>query len=189
MTDGACVVLCDIDRPVLETARAALAAEFGDDIVRSVWADVTSEEASIAAFNEAALAYGGLDICVCNAGIASAAPLEDTTLALWQRNIDILATGYFLTAREAFRLMKAQALAARSSWSRARTRSSPPPAPRPIARPRQPSCIWPAAWRWKARHSAFAPMSSTRTPCCAARASGRANGASNAPPATKNLAR
>jgi len=110
MTEGACAVLCDIDGAALETSRAALAAEFGEDVIRSIWADVTSEETLIAAFNDAALAYGGLDICVCNAGIASAAPLEDTTLALWQRNIDILATGYFLTAREAFRLMKAQAL-------------------------------------------------------------------------------
>ena len=30
------------------------------------------------------LAYGGLDIVVSNAGIASAAPIEDTRLALWQ---------------------------------------------------------------------------------------------------------
>ena len=58
---------------------------------------------------EAALAFGGLDILVSNAGIASAAPLEDTSLELWQRNIDILATGYFLVSREGFRLMKAQA--------------------------------------------------------------------------------
>ena len=43
-----------------------------------------------------------------NAGIASAAPIEDTSLALWQRNMDILATGYFLVAREAFRLMLRQ---------------------------------------------------------------------------------
>jgi rhamnulose-1-phosphate aldolase/alcohol dehydrogenase len=110
MTEGACVVLCDIDRNVLEISRTELVAQFGADVVRGVWADVTSEAAMIAAFEEAALAYGGLDICVCNAGIASAAPLEDTTLALWQRNIDILATGYFLTAREGFRLMKTQAL-------------------------------------------------------------------------------
>jgi NAD(P)-dependent dehydrogenase (short-subunit alcohol dehydrogenase family) len=52
--------------------------------------------------------YGGIDILVSNAGIASAAPIEVTTLALWQRNQDILATGYFLVGREAFRVMKAQ---------------------------------------------------------------------------------
>ena len=51
---------------------------------------------------------GGIDILVSNAGIASAAPLEDTTLALWNRNQAILATGYFLAGREAFRQLKAQ---------------------------------------------------------------------------------
>ena len=110
MQDGACVVLCDISRDVLETSKAELAKSYGADAVSTVWADVTKEDALIAAFQDAAAAFGGLDICVCNAGIASAAPLEDTSLALWQKNIDILATGYFLTAREAFRLMKAQGL-------------------------------------------------------------------------------
>jgi rhamnulose-1-phosphate aldolase/alcohol dehydrogenase len=110
MQDGACVVLCDIDRDVLATSTAELARTFGADGVSTVWADVTKEDALIAAFHEAAAAFGGLDVCVCNAGIASAAPLEDTSLALWQKNIDILATGYFLTAREAFRLMKDQGI-------------------------------------------------------------------------------
>ena len=54
------------------------------------------------------LAYGGVDIVVSNAGIASAAAIEDTSLALWQKNMDILATGYFLVAREAFRLLLRQ---------------------------------------------------------------------------------
>jgi rhamnulose-1-phosphate aldolase/alcohol dehydrogenase len=110
MQDGACVVLCDIDREVLATSKAELAKAYGADAVATVWADVTKEDALIAGFREAAAAFGGLDICVCNAGIASAAPLEDTSLALWQKNIDILATGYFLTAREAFRLMKDQGI-------------------------------------------------------------------------------
>jgi len=110
MQDGACVVLCDIDREVLATSKAELAKSYGADAVATVWADVTKEDAIIAAFHEAAAAFGGLDICVCNAGIASAAPLEDTSLALWQKNIDILATGYFLTSREAFRLMKEQGI-------------------------------------------------------------------------------
>ena len=47
---------------------------------------------------------GGLDIVVSNAGIASASPIEDTSLALWEKNVDILSTGYFLVSREAFRL-------------------------------------------------------------------------------------
>ena len=44
---------------------------------------------------------------VANAGIASSAPIEETTTALWRKNYDVLAEGYFLTARAAFPLMKA----------------------------------------------------------------------------------
>ena len=54
------------------------------------------------------LAFGGIDIVISNAGIASASPVEDTSLALWQKNMDVLATGYFLVSREAFRLMQRQ---------------------------------------------------------------------------------
>ena len=59
-------------------------------------------------FARAVREYGGLDILVSNAGIASASPIDETTLATWQKNLDILATGYFLVAREGFRLMKRQ---------------------------------------------------------------------------------
>jgi len=64
--------------------------------VSRVIVDVTREDAVAHAFDEAVLAYGGIDILVSNAGIASASPIEDTSLALWQKNIDVLATGYFL---------------------------------------------------------------------------------------------
>ena len=40
--------------------------------------------------------FGGVDILVSNAGISSSAPIEETPLAMWDRNMDILATGYFL---------------------------------------------------------------------------------------------
>lgn len=108
--EGACVVLADIDAQAVETATAELAARFGADQVRGLTCDVTSEEAVADAFRATARAYGGLDILVSNAGIASAARVEDTTLAVWNRNIDILATGYFLVSREAFRLFRRQAL-------------------------------------------------------------------------------
>jgi len=86
----------------------ALGKEFGRDAVRSVACDVTSEASVLAAFGSAVREFGGLDILVSNAGIASAAPLDETTLELWERNQRILSTGYFLVGREAFRLMKAQ---------------------------------------------------------------------------------
>jgi NAD(P)-dependent dehydrogenase (short-subunit alcohol dehydrogenase family) len=40
--------------------------------------------------------------------LASAAPIEETTLAIWHKNYDVLAQGYFLTARAAFPLMRGQ---------------------------------------------------------------------------------
>ncbi|MFA6311344.1 MAG: bifunctional rhamnulose-1-phosphate aldolase/short-chain dehydrogenase [Sterolibacterium sp.] len=110
MDEGACVVLCDIDRKALEAARQKLAAGAGNDNVQALWSDVTQESSIIQAFHDTNWLFGGLDICVSNAGIASAAPIEDTTLELWQRNMDILSTGYFLVSREAVRTLKAQAL-------------------------------------------------------------------------------
>ena len=108
LSEGACVVLTDIDPAALEHAVGELGAAHGADRVRGVQGDVTSEAAVRAWFGYAAREFGGLDILVSNAGIASAAPVDETTLATWQRNIDILATGYFLVAREGYSLMKRQ---------------------------------------------------------------------------------
>ena len=106
--EGACVVLADIDEQALNAAHDELGKKYGADFVRSVKVDVTNEDAVIAGFVDAAVEFGGIDILVSNAGLASSAPIEETTLALWNKNMDILATGYFLVSREAFRLFRAQ---------------------------------------------------------------------------------
>jgi rhamnulose-1-phosphate aldolase/alcohol dehydrogenase len=106
--EGACVVLADIDQKALDERIATIVKKFGRDSAIGIKLDVTDEAGVIASFHESVLAYGGLDIVVSNAGIASASPVEDTSLALWQKNMDVLATGYFLVAREAFRLMQRQ---------------------------------------------------------------------------------
>ncbi|PYE88002.1 bifunctional rhamnulose-1-phosphate aldolase/short-chain dehydrogenase [Phyllobacterium leguminum] len=108
--EGACIVLADIDAESLKSAHADFAKRFGADVVRSVVLDVTDEAGVIAAFAETVVEFGGLDILVSNAGIASSAPVESTELSMWNRNIDILATGYFLVSREAFRLFRRQKL-------------------------------------------------------------------------------
>jgi rhamnulose-1-phosphate aldolase/alcohol dehydrogenase len=110
MGEGACVVLADIDAKSLDATVADFGKRFGKDVVAGVHVDVTSEPAVEAAFREAVLAYGGIDIVVANAGIASAAQFEDTSLELWNRNFAILATGYFLSARAGYRIMKDQGL-------------------------------------------------------------------------------
>jgi rhamnulose-1-phosphate aldolase/alcohol dehydrogenase len=106
MADGACVVLADRDGAVAEEVRAGFAKQFGNDVVRSVVCDVTDEAQVAEAFAFAAREFGGLDILVANAGIASSAPIEETTIELWNRNYDVLAQGYFLTSRAAWPLLK-----------------------------------------------------------------------------------
>ncbi len=108
LTEGACVVLADINGDNLKSAHDILTQRYGSDVVRSVVMDVTSEDAVAKAFAETAVEFGGVDILVSNAGIASSAPVEDTSLTLWNRNMDILSTGYFLVSREAFKLMRVQ---------------------------------------------------------------------------------
>jgi NAD(P)-dependent dehydrogenase (short-subunit alcohol dehydrogenase family) len=110
LSEGACVMLADISAEALEATQARLVQRHGDDVVRSVVMDVTDEAAVARAIAETAVEFGGLDILVSNAGIASSAPVEETSLELWNRNMAILSTGYFLVSREAFRLMRAQGL-------------------------------------------------------------------------------
>jgi rhamnulose-1-phosphate aldolase/alcohol dehydrogenase len=110
LQEGACVVLADIDAGNLKDTHDNLAKRFSSDVVRSVIMDVTDEASVIEAFGESALEFGGVDILVSNAGIASSAPIEETSLELWNKNMSILSTGYFLTGREAFKVMKKQNL-------------------------------------------------------------------------------
>jgi len=99
---GACVVVTDID-----TARAGTVAESIGNAV-ALRLDVTDETSVAQGFAQAALAFGGVDVVVSNAGIASSAPIEETTLELWERNHAVLTRGYFLVAREAAQILREQ---------------------------------------------------------------------------------
>ncbi len=87
---------------------AEAAVEDLGDAGAAVAGDVTSEDSVRDAFAAAIDAFGGVDIVVSNAGVASSAAIEETTLAEWERNHAILGTGYFLVAREAFAILRAQ---------------------------------------------------------------------------------
>ncbi|MFB7209351.1 bifunctional aldolase/short-chain dehydrogenase [Streptomyces sp. NPDC056255] len=107
VAEGACVVVADID-----TANAASVAQElgGPDRAVAVTADVTSEEQITDAFRAAALAFGGVDLVVNNAGISISKPLLETTAADWDLQHDIMARGSFLVSREAARMMRTQNL-------------------------------------------------------------------------------
>ncbi len=108
LSEGACVMLTDRDSEALMAAEQDLKKRFGKDLVTSSQCDVTDEIQVQAAFDDCARAFGGVDIVVANAGLASSAPIEETTREIWRRNYDVLAEGYFLTCRAAFPLLKLQ---------------------------------------------------------------------------------
>lgn len=111
--EGAHVVIADINAEGGAAVAAEIVKKYGFRRATSVRCDVTSEEAVAEAFRHAVLTYGGVDVVVSNAGIASSAPIEETSLADWNRNMNILGTGYFLVAREAFRVWKQQGIGGR----------------------------------------------------------------------------
>jgi rhamnulose-1-phosphate aldolase/alcohol dehydrogenase len=105
--EGACVVVADRDAD----SAAKVAAELGSaDAAVPVRADVTSEDEVTAAFAAAALAFGGVDLLVNNAGLSISKPLTETTAADWDILHDVLAKGSFLMSREAAKVMEAQAM-------------------------------------------------------------------------------
>ena len=108
LSEGACVAIADIDRDNMAEAAAQLSKSYGKDNVATIHMDVTSEAAVIAGFAEAVAQFGGLDIIVNNAGIAIPAPADETTLEVWNKQMAILGTGYFLVGREGFRILKRQ---------------------------------------------------------------------------------
>ncbi|MBB6672792.1 bifunctional aldolase/short-chain dehydrogenase [Cohnella nanjingensis] len=110
VSEGAHVVLADLNLEGAEKVAAEINAKYGDNRAVAVKMDVTNEEAVQAAYAETALAFGGVDIIVNNAGLATSSPFDQTSLKEWNLNINVLGTGYFLVAREAFKQMKEQSI-------------------------------------------------------------------------------
>ncbi|HUN31120.1 MAG TPA: bifunctional aldolase/short-chain dehydrogenase [Trebonia sp.] len=105
--EGACVVVADRDA----AAASAVASDLGSaDVAVAVTADVTSEADVAEALAVTALAFGGVDLVVNNAGLSVSKPLTETTLADWDLMHDVMARGSFLVSREAAKAMIAQGM-------------------------------------------------------------------------------
>src|ERR1022692_4594102 len=105
--EGACVVVADRDGGAAQKA----ASEIGSaDVAVGVTSDVTDEASVIEAFRVAALAFGGVDLVVNNAGLSISRPLLETTTADWDVQHSVMPRGSFLVSREAARIMRAQGM-------------------------------------------------------------------------------
>lgn len=105
---GAHVVVADLNREGAEAVAAEIVDACGLRRAIAAHVDVTDEAAVIEMMGRTVLEYGGLDILVASAGLATSAPVTETTLEEWELNYAVLARGYFLCAREAFRVLLEQ---------------------------------------------------------------------------------
>jgi rhamnulose-1-phosphate aldolase/alcohol dehydrogenase len=110
--EGACVVVADRDGAAAAKVAEAIGAGAlrAADIAVAVTSDVTDEDSVAGAYRHAALAFGGVDLVVSNAGLSISRPLLETTVDDWDIQHDVMARGSFLVAREAARVMAAQGM-------------------------------------------------------------------------------
>ncbi|MFP3723258.1 bifunctional aldolase/short-chain dehydrogenase [Niallia circulans] len=107
---GAHVVIADLNIEGAEKVAAEINEKYGSVRALAVKMDVTKEDAVKEAYKKTALTFGGVDIIVNNAGLATSSPFDETSIQEWNLNLNVLGTGYFLVAREAFKQMKEQGL-------------------------------------------------------------------------------
>lgn len=102
---GCQVVLADLHEDRLAHAVGVLD---GGASVAGVTMDVTDPASVVRGFEHAALAFGGVDIVVPNAGIAHSAPISDLQAEDWSRVMGVNADGVFHTVKEAARQLVRQ---------------------------------------------------------------------------------
>ncbi len=106
--EGACVIINDINEERLSGATTEFQKLFGKDNVASVKLDVTNQQTIEEAVKAAALAFGGVDIVVNNAGISISKPIEEHTMEDWNKLYDILVKGQFLVSQSCINVMRKQ---------------------------------------------------------------------------------
>ncbi|MEP7144490.1 MAG: bifunctional aldolase/short-chain dehydrogenase [Ferruginibacter sp.] len=108
--EGACVIINDINEERLQAATDEFTKIFGKDTAAAVILDVTSQETINKAMEGTALAFGGVDIIVNNAGISISKTIADHTTADWDKLYDILVKGQFLVSQAGVAVMRKQGI-------------------------------------------------------------------------------
>ena len=108
--EGACVIINDINEERLQSAMEEFQQLFGRDTAASTLLDVTDNATIEKAFAATALAFGGVDIIVNNAGISISKSITDHSIADWDKLYDILVKGQFLVSKAGAEVMRKQAI-------------------------------------------------------------------------------
>ncbi|WP_161888672.1 bifunctional aldolase/short-chain dehydrogenase [Pontibacter russatus] len=108
--EGAVVVLNDMNEERLQGAGDEFKAQYGKDSYATALLDVTKSDQIKAAFDAAALAFGGVDIVVNNAGLSISKPIEEHTNNDWDLLYDVLVKGQFLVTQAGVEVMRKQGI-------------------------------------------------------------------------------
>ncbi|MEH3115492.1 bifunctional aldolase/short-chain dehydrogenase [Pedobacter terrae] len=108
VAEGGVVILNDMNAERLEEAGKEFEAQYGKDSYCTTILNVTSEAAIKQAFDSAALAFGGVDIVVNNAGLSISKTIADHTEKDWDLLYDVLVKGQFFITQAATNTMQKQ---------------------------------------------------------------------------------
>ncbi|MGZ3810677.1 MAG: bifunctional aldolase/short-chain dehydrogenase [Mucilaginibacter sp.] len=108
--EGAVVILNDMNAERLNGAAEEFKKQYGKDSYTTAMLDVTSQVQIDDAMNAAALAFGGMDIVVNNAGLSISKSIGDHTEKDWDLLYDVLVKGQFFVTQAAAGIMKKQAV-------------------------------------------------------------------------------
>lgn len=108
--EGACVILNDINQERLDAATEEFLKLYGKDAVASTLLNVTDKDSTFTAFENTALAFGGVDIVINNAGISISKSITEHSLEEWDRLYDILVKGQFIVSQAGIAIMRKQGI-------------------------------------------------------------------------------
>jgi len=108
--EGAVVILNDMNAERLAAAGEEFKKQYGKDSYATAVMDVTKEDEILAAMETAALAFGGVDIIVNNAGLSISKTIGDHAEKDWDLLYDVLVKGQFFVTQAAVAVMKKQAI-------------------------------------------------------------------------------
>jgi rhamnulose-1-phosphate aldolase/alcohol dehydrogenase len=106
--EGAVVVLNDMNAERLEATASEFNDLYGKDAYTTVLLDVTNNQQINQAMEKAALAFGGVDMVVNNAGLSISKSIEEHTDQDWDLLYEVLVKGQFKITQAAIRVMKKQ---------------------------------------------------------------------------------
>lgn len=110
VNEGAVVILNDMNAERLEATGEEFKGLYGKDSYTTATLDVTNADQIKEAMNIAALAFGGIDIVINNAGLSISKSIADHTEKDWDLLYDVLVKGQFFVTQAAVANMQKQGI-------------------------------------------------------------------------------